>query len=62
MLDLEISSGWKQLENISSTLENLVSEVQQAALSEARNKLQSEWKEIQDIISIRYKATLYGIS
>ncbi|OWK58801.1 Nesprin-2 [Lonchura striata] len=53
MIDLEISSGWKQLENISSTLENLVSEVQQASLSEARNKLQSKWKELQDIISIR---------
>ncbi|XP_064278968.1 nesprin-2 isoform X2 [Passer domesticus] len=52
-IDMEFRSGWKELENISSTLEDLVSEVQQAALSEARNKLQSEWKELQDIISVR---------
>lgn len=62
MIDMEFRSGWKELEKISSTLENLVSEVQQAALSEARNKLQSEWEELQDIISIRYNITLYGIS
>ncbi|XP_005047765.1 PREDICTED: nesprin-2 [Ficedula albicollis] len=49
----EISSSLRQLENISSTLENLVTEVQQAALSEARKKLQGEWKELQDIISAR---------
>ncbi|XP_063015844.1 nesprin-2 isoform X4 [Melospiza melodia melodia] len=53
MIDMEFTSGWKELEKISSALENLVSEVQQAALSEARNKLQSEWKELQDVISIR---------
>ncbi|XP_014105243.1 PREDICTED: nesprin-2 isoform X1 [Pseudopodoces humilis] len=53
VIDSEISSGWTQLENISSALENLVAEVQQAALSEARNKLQGEWKDLQDIISTR---------
>ncbi|XP_017663045.1 PREDICTED: nesprin-2 isoform X2 [Lepidothrix coronata] len=53
VIESEISSGWTQLENISSTLENLGVEVQQAALSETRNKLQGEWKELQDIISTR---------
>ncbi|XP_066045092.1 nesprin-2 isoform X1 [Chamaea fasciata] len=53
LIDKEISSAWTELENISSSLENLVTEVQQAALSEARNKLQGEWKELQDIISTR---------
>ncbi|RMB98642.1 hypothetical protein DUI87_24859 [Hirundo rustica rustica] len=53
LIDNEISSAWTQLENISSSLENLVTEVQQAALSEARNKLRGEWKELQDIISTR---------
>ncbi|XP_027529961.1 nesprin-2 [Neopelma chrysocephalum] len=53
VIESEINSGWTQLENISSTLENLGVEVQQAALSEKRNKLQGEWKELQDIISTR---------
>ncbi|XP_063255607.1 nesprin-2 [Prinia subflava] len=53
LIDNEICSAWTQLENISSSLENLVTEVQQAALSEARNKLQGERKELQDILSTR---------
>uniref|UniRef100_A0A8C3V6R4 Nesprin-2 n=1 Tax=Catharus ustulatus TaxID=91951 RepID=A0A8C3V6R4_CATUS len=53
IINNEISSSWRQLENISSALENLVAEVQQTALSEARNKLQGEWKELQDIMSTR---------
>ncbi|KAI1237534.1 Nesprin-2, partial [Lamprotornis superbus] len=53
IIDNEISSSWTQLENISSALENLGTEVQQAALAEARNKLQGEWKELQDNISTR---------
>ncbi|KAM7024204.1 nesprin-2 isoform 2-T2 [Acridotheres tristis] len=53
IIDNEISSSWTQLENISSALENLVAEVQQAALAEARNKLQGEWKELQDNINTR---------
>ncbi|KAJ7412926.1 nesprin-2 isoform X1 [Pitangus sulphuratus] len=53
VIESEISSGWTQLENISSTLENLGVEVQQAAVSETRNKLQGEWKELQDITSTR---------
>ncbi|XP_071413447.1 nesprin-2 isoform X2 [Pithys albifrons albifrons] len=53
VIEGELSSGWTQLENISSTLENLEFEVQQAAVSETRNKLQGEWKELQDIISTR---------
>ncbi|XP_009068906.1 PREDICTED: nesprin-2-like, partial [Acanthisitta chloris] len=53
VIESEISSGWTQLENILSTLENLVVAVQQTAISETRNKLQGEWKELQDSISIR---------
>ncbi|XP_065605086.1 nesprin-2 isoform X2 [Cyrtonyx montezumae] len=49
----DINSGWTQLGNISSTLENLVDEVQQAAISETRSKLEGEWKELQDIMSTR---------
>lgn len=61
MIESETNSGWTQLENISSTLENLVDEVQQAAISETRSKLKGEWKELQDLMSTRYKITL-GIS
>ncbi|XP_064317024.1 nesprin-2 [Phalacrocorax carbo] len=53
VIESETNSGWTQLENISSTLENLVDEVQQAAISEMRTKIQGEWKELQDIISTR---------
>ncbi|XP_075359887.1 nesprin-2 isoform X2 [Mycteria americana] len=53
VIESETNSGWTQLENISSTLENLVDEVQQAAISETRSKLKGEWKELQDIISTR---------
>ncbi|KAM6311325.1 nesprin-2 [Aegotheles albertisi] len=53
VIESETSSGWTQLENISSALENLVDEVQQAAISETRRKLEGEWKELQDIISTR---------
>ncbi|XP_057272197.1 nesprin-2 isoform X1 [Pezoporus wallicus] len=53
VIESEMSSGWTQLENISSTLENLVVEAQQAAISETRGKLKGEWKELQDIISTR---------
>ncbi|XP_061854786.1 nesprin-2 isoform X2 [Colius striatus] len=52
-IESEISSGWTQLENISSTLENLVGEAQKAAVSETRSKLKGEWEELQDIISTR---------
>ena len=62
MIESETNSGWTQLENISSTLENLVDEVQQAAISEMRTKIQGEWKELQDIISTRYKITVNDIS
>lgn len=53
MIESEINSGWTQLENNSSSLEKLVDEVQQAAISEMRSKLEGEWKELQDIISTR---------
>ncbi|XP_065491707.1 nesprin-2 isoform X2 [Caloenas nicobarica] len=53
VIESEINSGWTQLENVSSSLENLVDEVQQAAISEMRSKLKGEWKELQDIISTR---------
>ncbi|XP_063189611.1 nesprin-2 isoform X1 [Chroicocephalus ridibundus] len=53
VIESETSSGWTQLENISSTLENLVDEVQQAAISDKRSKLKGEWKELQDIINTR---------
>ncbi|OXB54356.1 hypothetical protein ASZ78_006237 [Callipepla squamata] len=53
MVESDINSGWTQLRNISSTLENLVDEVQQAAISETRSKLEGEWKELQDIMSTR---------
>ncbi|XP_075568151.1 nesprin-2 [Pelecanus crispus] len=53
VIENENNSGWTQLENISATLENLVDEVQQAAISEMRSKLKGEWKELQDIISTR---------
>ncbi|NXX79168.1 SYNE2 protein, partial [Urocolius indicus] len=52
-IESEISSGWTQLENISSTFENLVAEAQKAAVSETRSKLKGEWEELQDIISTR---------
>ncbi|KAM8807307.1 nesprin-2 [Eudromia elegans] len=53
MIESENNSGWIQLENIASTLENLVDEVELATLSETRNKLKAEWKELQDLISAR---------
>ncbi|XP_042670139.1 nesprin-2 isoform X5 [Centrocercus urophasianus] len=53
MVENDINSGWAQLGNISSSLENLVDEVKQAAISETRGKLEGEWKELQDIISTR---------
>ncbi|KAM9652315.1 nesprin-2 isoform 3-T5 [Morphnus guianensis] len=53
VIESETNAGWTQLENISSTLENLVDEVQQTAISETRSKLKGEWKELQDIISTR---------
>ncbi|KAM9290997.1 nesprin-2 [Morus bassanus] len=53
VIESETNSGWTQLENISSALENVVDEVQQAAISETRSKLQGECKELQDIISTR---------
>ncbi|XP_010138785.1 PREDICTED: nesprin-2-like, partial [Buceros rhinoceros silvestris] len=53
VIESETNSGWTQLENISSTLENLVDEVQQAAISEMRSQLKGEWKELQDLISTR---------
>ncbi|XP_059675230.1 nesprin-2 [Gavia stellata] len=53
VIESETNSGWTQLENISSTLENLVDEKQQAAISDTRSKLKEEWKELQDIISTR---------
>ncbi|KAM6073754.1 nesprin-2 [Chlamydotis macqueenii] len=53
VIESETNSGWTQLENISSTLENLVDEVQQAAIAEMRSKLKGDWKELQDIISTR---------
>jgi len=62
MVENDISSGWTQLGNISSTLENLVDEVEQAAISETRSKLEGEWKELQDIISTRYKITFHDVS
>lgn len=62
MVENDISSGWTQLGNISSTLENLVDEVEQAAISETRSKLGGEWKELQDIISTRYKIMFHDVS
>ncbi|KAM6130878.1 nesprin-2 [Pterocles gutturalis] len=53
VIENETNTGWTQLENISTTLENLVDEVQQAAISDTRSKLQGQWKELQDIISTR---------
>ncbi|XP_037249263.1 nesprin-2 isoform X1 [Falco rusticolus] len=53
VVESETVSGWTQFENISSTLENLGVEVQQAAISETRSKLKEEWEELQDIISNR---------
>ncbi|XP_076201734.1 nesprin-2 isoform X1 [Aptenodytes patagonicus] len=53
VIESETNSGWTQWENISSALENLVDEVQQASISETRSKLTGEWKELQDIISTR---------
>ncbi|KAM6273721.1 nesprin-2-like [Porphyrio hochstetteri] len=53
VIESEINSYWTQLENISLTLENLVDETQQAAVSDTRSKLKGEWKELQDIISTR---------
>lgn len=62
MVENDINSGWAQLGNISSSLENLVDEVKQAAISETRGKLEGEWKELQDIISTRYKIMFHDIS
>lgn len=62
MVENDINSGWAQLGNISSTLENLVDEVKQAAISETRGKLEGELKELQDIISTRYKTMFHDIS
>ncbi|KAM6069250.1 nesprin-2 [Theristicus caerulescens] len=53
VIESETNSGWTQLENISSTLENLVDEAQQAAVSEMRGKLKGEWEELQGIINTR---------
>ncbi|XP_054681925.1 nesprin-2 isoform X1 [Grus americana] len=53
VIESETNSDWTQLENISSTLENLVDGVQQAAISDTRSKLKGERKELQDIISTR---------
>lgn len=61
MIESETNSGWAELENVSSALENL-DEVQQAAISEKRSKLKGELKELQDIISARYKMTIHGVS
>lgn len=62
VIESETSSGWTKLENMSSTLENLVVKAQQAAISETRGKLKGEWKELQDIISTRYRITFHNIS
>ncbi|NWX82754.1 SYNE2 protein, partial [Nothoprocta pentlandii] len=53
IIESENNSGWIQLENIASALENLVDEVELATISETRNKLKGEWKELQDVISAR---------
>ncbi|XP_010221465.1 PREDICTED: nesprin-2 [Tinamus guttatus] len=53
IIESENNSGWIQLENIASTLENLVDEVELATISETRSKLKGEWKELQDVISAR---------
>ncbi|NXK56413.1 SYNE2 protein, partial [Chauna torquata] len=53
VIENDINSDWTQLGNISSTLENLVDEEEQAAISETRSKLEGEWRELQDIISTR---------
>ncbi|XP_032044123.1 nesprin-2 isoform X1 [Aythya fuligula] len=53
VIENDTTSGWTQLGNISSTLENLVDEVERATLSETRSKLEGEWKELQDIINTR---------
>ncbi|NXI70462.1 SYNE2 protein, partial [Anseranas semipalmata] len=53
VIENDVNSGWAQLGNISSTLENLVDEVERAAISETRSKLEGEWKELQDIINTR---------
>ncbi|XP_068803435.1 nesprin-2 [Struthio camelus] len=53
IIESETHSGWTQLENVASTLENLVDEMELAAISERRSKLKGEWKELQDIISAR---------
>ncbi|XP_075282973.1 nesprin-2 isoform X3 [Opisthocomus hoazin] len=53
VIESETSSGWTQLENISSTLESLVDGVQQAAISDTRSKLKGEWEELQVIINTR---------
>ena len=62
MIESETSSGWTQLENISSTLESLVDGVQQAAISDTRSKLKGEWEELQVIINTRYKMIIHYIS
>lgn len=61
MIENDTTSGWTQLGSISSTLENLVDEGKRAAISETRSKLEGEWKELQDIISARYKIILHDI-
>ncbi|XP_067151183.1 nesprin-2 [Apteryx mantelli] len=53
IIESETNSGWKQLENIASTLDNLMDEMELAAISETRSKLKGEWKELQDIINAR---------
>jgi len=62
VIESETSSGWTQLENISSTLESLVDGVQQAAISDTRSKLKGEWEELQVIINTRYKMIIHYIS
>lgn len=61
MIENDITSGWTQLGNISSALENLVDEVERAAISETRSKLEGEWKELQDMINTRYKTVFHDI-
>ncbi|XP_009990126.1 PREDICTED: nesprin-2-like, partial [Tauraco erythrolophus] len=53
VIESETNSGWTRLESISSALEDLVDEVQQAVISEMKSKLKGEWKELQDIMSTR---------
>ncbi|XP_054017708.1 nesprin-2 [Dryobates pubescens] len=53
VIESEANSGWTQLEDILSALENVVDEVQLASISETRSKLKGEWEGLQDVISTR---------